>query len=114
MDFLDLFHFAASACSTSSGLFPSLYDGLCNAKGEIEITSMANILHLITNAIRVVTAFGGAIAVIMVLVAAIYYITSTGDPGRVKKAKDILINLITGLVIISMAYAATTFVSSNL
>jgi len=52
------------------------------------------------------------LAIILLLVGAVYFILSTGDPGRVKRAKDIIQNTIIGLVIIIMAYGAVTLVTA--
>jgi len=62
---------------------------------------------------RILIAISGSLAIIAIFVAAIYYITSTGDPSRVKRAKEILINTVTGLILIIMSYAAVTFISGN-
>jgi hypothetical protein len=50
----------------------------------------------------------------MIIVAAIYYVTSMGDPGRVKRAKDILTNLVIGLVLLIGAYAVVDFVTKGI
>ncbi len=113
--FLILFHFAANACGTTTGFLPSLYDNIpCDASGVPDIQTVAQVVVIVANVTRILIALSGSLAIIVILVAAIYYITSTGDPGRVKRAKDILINVITGLVLIVMAYAVVTFISGQL
>lgn len=52
----------------------------------------------------------GAVAVIVIIVAGIYYTTSSGDAGRVTKAKNLLTYSIVGLIIIISAFAITNFV----
>ncbi len=113
MIFLQLFHMAAADCGTTHGVLPSLYDGLCNSKNEIQISSLTEVAKIIGNIMRILIAISGSLAIIAILVAAIYYITSTGDPSRVKRAKEILINTVTGLILIIMSYAAVTFISGN-
>lgn len=112
---LQLFHLAATDCGTTHGArLPSLFDNLCtNTSNDVQITSLSDVAHIITNLVRILIAVSGSLAVIAILAAAIYYITSTGDPARVKKAKDILINTATGLILIIMSYAAVTFISGN-
>lgn len=113
MNFLQLFHLAAT-CGANQGILPSLYKDLCNSStNEVEIKSVSDVAHIIANLVQILIAVSGALAIITILVAAIYYITSTGDPGRVKKAKDILINTATGLILIIMSYAVVTFISGN-
>jgi len=111
---LQFFHFAANACGTHTGALPSLYDNIpCPHGNDPQITAVSQIVVLIANVVRILIAVSGSLAVIMILVAAIYYITSTGDPARVKRAKDILINTVTGLVLIIVSYALVTFIAGN-
>jgi hypothetical protein len=111
---LQLFHLAANACGTSTGVLPSLYDNIpCTGGNTPEITTISQLAVLIANVVRILVAVSGSLAIITILVAAIYYIISAGDPARVKKAKDILVNTVTGLVLIIMSYAAVTFIAGN-
>jgi hypothetical protein len=107
---LNLFHFAANGCGTKTGAWPSLYDGLCTGGGTtIVINSVSDVTIVIANVVRIAMAVAGGLAVIFILLASIYYITSNGDPGRIKQAKDIIINTVIGLVLIIMAYAIISF-----
>ena len=40
------------------------------------------------------------------------WMTAQGDSGQVTKAKDLLINALIGLIIITAAYSITTFVGT--
>jgi hypothetical protein len=114
--FLHLFHMANSACGTSTGWLPSLYDGLnsCGADGVTpEIVALEDVAIIIGNVVRILIAISGALAVILLLVASVYYITAMGDPGRVKRARDIIVNTTTGLIIIIMSYAVVTFIAGG-
>jgi type IV secretory pathway VirB2 component (pilin) len=55
----------------------------------------------------------GAIAVIIIIVGGLTYITSSGDSGRIKQAKDIILYAVIGLVVAIMAYAIVHFVATN-
>jgi heme O synthase-like polyprenyltransferase len=55
----------------------------------------------------------GIVAVIMLVWAGIQYITSTGDPGKAKTARQNIVYSLTGLAVIICAYAITNFVTSN-
>jgi hypothetical protein len=108
------FKFAANACGTKTGFLPSLYDGLsCPTGNAIEIRSLNDIWTVVANVVRILIASAGALAVIFIIVGAIWYITSTGDPARIKRAKEILVQSITGLIIVSIAYTAVTFIASG-
>jgi hypothetical protein len=52
----------------------------------------------------------GAVAVIMLIIAGLNYITASGDPGKMTKAKNTILYAIIGLVIIIAASAITNFV----
>jgi Type IV secretion system pilin len=110
---LGLFRLAASACGTRTGLLPSLYDNVPCTDGNIDINSVSDVLIIVGNVSRILIALAGGIAVIVVIVAAIFYITSTGDPGRIKRAKDIIVNTAIGLIIILVAYAVVTYIATG-
>jgi hypothetical protein len=112
--FLHLFRLAASACGTSTGFLPSLYDNLqCDGAGNITLRAVSDVLIVLANVSRIMIALSGALAVIVIIGASIYYITSAGDPGRIKRAKDIIINTAVGLTIIVTAYAVVTYISGR-
>lgn len=77
--------------------------------GDVGIpkTSGENILH---NGLNMVYFLAGAIAVIMIIVAGIMYVTSSGDSGRVTKAKNMLTYAIVGLIVVIIAFAITYWV----
>jgi hypothetical protein len=52
----------------------------------------------------------GAAAVVMIIISAIRYTTSTGDQGRVASAKKTLIGAVVGLMVAIFAYAIVTWV----
>jgi glucose uptake protein GlcU len=52
----------------------------------------------------------GILAVIMIIVGGIRYVTSAGDASRVKAAKDTVMYSVVGLVVAILAYAIVTFV----
>ena len=65
----------------------------------------------ITNTLLIVA---GAVAVIVIIVAGIRYITSTGDASRIKQSKDTLLFAVIGLVIVILSYAIVRFVTRGL
>ena len=56
----------------------------------------------------------GAIAVIIIIIGGISYVTSTGDSSRIKLAKDTILYAIIGLVVITIAYAVVHFVIGSI
>lgn len=102
----------AAACNPSaSDILPDLYSGLCQG-GQVSVSSLNDILILLGNIVRVLVAAAGALAVIFIMIGGIFYVTATGDPGKLQRAKEILNQAITGLVVISLAYAIVTFITA--
>lgn len=52
----------------------------------------------------------GIVAVIVIILGGVQYMTSTGDAGKVKKAKDTILYGVIGLVICALAAAIVNFV----
>lgn len=60
--------------------------------------------------INIILGVIGAVFLLLVIYAGYLWMTAGGDATKVTKAKKILINAVTGLVIIFMAFAITTFI----
>jgi hypothetical protein len=56
----------------------------------------------------------GAVAVIIIIIGGISYITSAGDSSRIKVAKDTILYAVIGLVVVIIAYAIVNFVITNI
>lgn len=54
--------------------------------------------------------WAGIIAVLMIVIGGFMYIASTGDAGRLRKAKDIIVYAVIGLVIVILAGLIVNFV----
>ncbi len=67
---------------------------------------------MVTNLIHWVIGIAGVVAVIFVVYGAISYITSSGDPGKAQKARNIILYALIGLIIVALAEAITAFVSN--
>ena len=65
------------------------------------------------NIINIVIAVLGIVAVLFVVIGAAQYVTSQGDPGKTKKAKDTILYAILGVILATLAYAIVNFVLSN-
>ncbi len=68
---------------------------------------------ILAQIIGIVLFVAGAVAVIVIIISGLNYVTSSGDPGKMTKAKNTLLNAIIGLVIIMAAYAIATFVAGR-
>ena len=56
----------------------------------------------------------GLACVVIVILGGVQYMTSSGDAGKVKKAKDTILYGIIGMVICVLAFAITTFVINTI
>lgn len=56
----------------------------------------------------------GIAAVAVIVLGGVTYVTSQGDPGKVKKGRDTIIYGIVGLVVALLAFAIVTFVLNAL
>ena len=79
-----------------------------------ETIDPGNANGVLINIINGVIGSLGIVAVIVVVIGGILYMTSSGDSTKVKKAKDTILYGIIGLVICALAYAIVNFVISNL
>lgn len=60
--------------------------------------------------LQIVLGLAAAIAIIMLLIGSLKYITSQGDPGAVSRAKNTILYSVIGLVIVAGAFSIVTFV----
>lgn len=52
------------------------------------------------------------IAIIMVIVAGFYFITAQGDPGKIEKARTMILWVLIGMAVVLLAKATISFVVS--
>lgn len=89
-----------TACSNSSG--NTVCDEVNSGSGNLN-----SIIGIIVNTILFIV---GALAVVMAIWSGFQYITSTGDSGKVSKAKNTLVYSIVGLIIALLAYTIVNYV----
>ena len=68
--------------------------------------------QVVTGAINWFIAIAGIASAIFLVYGGIQYITSTGDPGKVQKAKQMITYSLIGLAIVALSFSITAFVSS--
>lgn len=72
-----------------------------------------NLVENVVAIINVVIGALGIVAVIVIILGGVQYMTSTGDAGKVKKAKDTILYGVIGLVVCVLAFAIVNFVIVN-
>ena len=56
----------------------------------------------------------GIVAVIVIVMGGVGYMTSGGDPGKTKKAKDTILYGVIGLIIVALSFVIVNFVIKNI
>ncbi len=92
-------------------LIPKIGDTVKDSDGKVfpEAVAVKNLPELteqgvVTEFIKLVLTWSMAIALIAIVVAAIYYIMSRGKEEDITKSKDILFYLVIGMAILSTAF----------
>jgi hypothetical protein len=89
---------------------------LLAAVSPVQTTSLPHVTagaSQIQQILTIVFTVIGAIAVLMVVVGGLRYISAQGDPQQLSKAKGTLIYAIVGLLVSILAVAIVTFVLGN-
>ena len=82
--------------------------------GEYISDQDSNLQGSVINIINAIIGVLGLICVVVIIIGGVGYMTSSGDSGKVKKAKDTILYGIIGLVICVLAFAIVNFVISNI
>lgn len=65
--------------------------------------------RIITNIVNILSILVGAIAVIMIIIGGLRYITSGGDSGSVASAKNTIVYAVVGIIIVVFAQLIVNF-----
>ena len=84
-----------------------------NSLGECNIEKDDSLMTTITQIINVILGVLGLAAVVVIILGGVTYVTSEGDPGKVKKAKDTILYGIIGLFVALLAFAIINFVLTS-
>ncbi len=68
-------------------------------------TNAPKLEKTVINILNAIIAILGLVAVVFVIVGGVQYMTSTGDPGKVKKAKDTILYALIGLAVCVASFA---------
>ena len=78
--------------------------------GDGEDTLVANVTGILNAIIGVL----GLVCVVVMIIGGVNYMTSSGDAGKVKKAKDTILYGLIGLVVCVLAFALVNFVIASI
>lgn len=74
----------------------------------------SDLMGTLNTVINVIIAVVGFVAVIMIILGGISFITSQGDTSKVTKARNTILYGVVGLVIALLAFAIVNFVLTNI
>ncbi len=83
-------------------------DGTCDDPGgDVAKTTVNNLL---TNIINIFSLIVGVVAVIMIIIGGLKYITSGGESSNITGAKNTILYAVIGLVVVALAQFIVKFV----
>jgi len=77
---------------------------------EAGIPRINDVGGLLDNGLNLVYFVGGIVAVIVIIIAGVRFVTSSGNADGITKARNMLLYGIVGLAIIAVAFTITQFV----
>ena len=107
------FLLAATDPCTNQAILPDLYRGLRNTSCEVNINSLSAIGTMIFNVTEMLLVVAGFLAVGFIIAGGVFYIISFGEPQKIAKAKDTIVNATLGLGVVLFAYAIVSFISGG-
>ena len=81
---------------------------------ETNLPTIAANYDTVTLVLQIVFGIIGALAVIMLMVAAVRLIGAQGEPGQVAKARNSIVYAVIGIAVALLAEAIVTFVLGSL
>ena len=100
----------------------SAVDDVCNTGASDEVKEAAgcpgygtgdDLPNVVINILNAVIGVAALVSVIWIVIGGASYITSSGDPNKVKKARETIIFACIGLVVCVLAFAIVNFVISR-
>lgn len=84
---------------------------ICKAAGTDKLFGAGSLWNRILNVFTMVI---GAVAVLMMIIGGLRYVTSNGEPAQLTSAKNTILYAAVGIVVAAMANAIVNFVLTNI
>jgi lysylphosphatidylglycerol synthetase-like protein (DUF2156 family) len=81
---------------------------------QTKLDARQTVIERVGSIVGFVLSFVGIIFLVLTIYAGIQWMTAMGNSSAVDKAKDLLINAVIGLVIVTAAYSITSFIGNQL
>lgn len=85
----------------------------CDEDGGVMFSSVNDLWIIVNNLIEMGIMIAGMLAVIMLVVGGIKYITSQGEPSAIQSAKKMIINSLIGLILAIFAGTIVGFLAGS-
>lgn len=105
--------FAASDTSAIEGL-NSTAKQIPAFSDQTGMNAKDTILNRVGGIVGLILSFVGIIFLILTIYAGLMWMTAQGNSAQVDKAKELLINALIGLIIVTAAYSITSFVGNQI
>jgi uncharacterized membrane protein YwzB len=105
---------AGNQITCPSGL--SMVNNVCLPPSQYTtgIAASTSLSGFIISLIKILLAFAGVIAVVMLVIGGYWYMAAGGNEEMAEKGKNTVLNFVMGLVIIILAYTIVTIVAATL
>ena len=80
------------------------------AECNLDNTGQPDLMDTVTQILNVIVGIIGVLAVAVIIIGAVFFVTSQGDAGKVARARNTILYGIVGLVISLLAFAIVNFV----
>lgn len=101
---------AAAAAEAATSATGTISKGLSDAGKSTYGSSSLTLTEFIGNLIQALLTATGILFLVLTVWGGIIYMTAAGDGTKIKKAKDMIVSALVGLIIIIGAFALTSYV----
>jgi len=88
--------------------------GISAYSTQVGTDAKTTVTNKVGSIVALILSFVGIIFLILTIYAGLMWMTAQGNNAQVEKAKDLLINAVIGLVIVTAAYSITSFVGTQI
>lgn len=83
------------------------------AECNLPVDTGPSLMNRVQTIINVIVGVIGVVAVAVIIIGGVFYVTSTGEAAKIARAKNTILYGIVGLVIAMLAFAIVNFVMSS-
>lgn len=106
--------FADNTCDDICSPRCQVADSVKKANGCNSTTTEETLPKVVIKILNAIIGVSGLVAVVFIILGGIQYMTSTGDAGKVKKARDTILYAVVGLIACVLAFAIVNFVITKI